>query len=60
MIVEMYQQPGDPSCTNDAIDGNHYGPVIIYMSKVFDATTDTEEGSWFKVAEEGYDVSIQW
>lgn len=30
--VEMHQQPGDRTCTTEAIGGNHDGPVIIYMS----------------------------
>lgn len=29
--VEMHQQPGDRTCTTEAIGGNHDGPVIIYM-----------------------------
>ncbi|KAG8906766.1 hypothetical protein FRC00_012353 [Tulasnella sp. 408] len=29
--VEMHQQPGDRSCSTEAIGGNHDGPVIIYM-----------------------------
>jgi hypothetical protein len=29
--VEMHQQPGDRSCANEAIDGAHYGPTLIYM-----------------------------
>ncbi|KAM3081602.1 hypothetical protein ACMFMG_005054 [Clarireedia jacksonii] len=56
----MHQQPGDRSCANEAIGGNHYGPVIIYMSKVSNAATDTGAGPWFKVSEEGYDVSKKW
>jgi len=56
VTVEMHQQPADRSCANEAIGGNHYGPVIIYMSKVSSATTDAGAGPWFKVAEDGYDV----
>ena len=36
----MHQQPGDRNCANEAIGGAHHGPVIIYMSKVSDATTN--------------------
>ncbi|PGH18728.1 hypothetical protein AJ80_04381 [Polytolypa hystricis UAMH7299] len=54
IAVEMHQQPGDRRCDTEAIGGNHFGPVIIYLSKVSDATTADGSGSWFKVAEEGY------
>lgn len=32
VTVEMHQQPDDRSCANEAIGGNHYGPVIVYMA----------------------------
>ncbi|OCL08623.1 lytic polysaccharide monooxygenase [Glonium stellatum] len=54
LTVEMHQQPGDRSCSNPAIGGNHYGPVMIYMSKVADATTADGSSSWFKVAQDTY------
>ncbi|KAK1756398.1 putative endo-beta-1,4-glucanase [Echria macrotheca] len=59
--VEMHQQPNDRSCTSEAIGGNHFGPVMIYMAKVDDASTvASPEGlSWFKVDEEGYDSSTK-
>lgn len=60
VTVEMHQQPGDRSCANEAIGGAHYGPIILYMSKVSNAATDTGSGSWFKVDQEGYDVTRQW
>lgn len=51
----MHQQPGDRSCSNPAIGGNHYGPVMVYMAKVSDAkTADGSQASFFKVAEDGY------
>ncbi|KAH9882929.1 hypothetical protein J1614_000295 [Plenodomus biglobosus] len=53
LTVEMHAQPGDRKCTQPAIGGNHYGPVLIYMAKVADAKTATS-GSFFKVAEDGY------
>jgi cellulase len=37
--VEMHAQMNDRSCENEAIGGNHFGPVMVYMSKVDDATT---------------------
>ena len=49
----MHAQPGDRSCSQPAIGGNHYGPVLVYMAKVADAKTATS-GSFFKVAEDGY------
>ncbi|POS73051.1 endoglucanase-4 [Diaporthe helianthi] len=55
LTVEMHQQPGDRSCSQPAIGGNHYGPVMVYMAKVSDAkTADTSSASFFKVAEDGY------
>jgi cellulase len=53
LTVEMHAQPGARSCSQPAIGGNHYGPVLIYMAKVADAKTATS-GSFFKVAEDGY------
>ncbi|KAK3368705.1 glycosyl hydrolase family 61-domain-containing protein [Podospora didyma] len=56
--VEMHSQLNDRSCTNQAIGGNHFGPVLVYMSKVDDASTaDGASASWFKVDEFGYDAS---
>ena len=49
----MHAQPGDRSCSNPAIGGAHYGPVLVYMAKVSDATT-ASSASFFKVAEDGY------
>ncbi|KAK4187544.1 glycosyl hydrolase family 61-domain-containing protein [Podospora australis] len=57
-FVEMHAQKNDRSCANEAIGGNHFGPVMVYMSKVSDATkADGSSGSWFKVDEFGYDAS---
>jgi cellulase len=51
----MHQQPNDRGCTTQAIGGNHFGPVMVYMSKVDDATSaDGASASWFKVSEFGY------
>lgn len=56
----MHSQPNDRSCTSQAIGGNHFGPVIVYMAKVADATTASPSGlSWFKVDEEGYDAAAK-
>ncbi|KAF2460497.1 glycoside hydrolase family 61 protein [Lineolata rhizophorae] len=55
LTVEMHQQPGDRNCNNEAIGGQHYGPVMVYMCKVDDATVDDGTGcSWFKVAEDSF------
>ncbi|KAK7704066.1 hypothetical protein SLS57_010655 [Botryosphaeria dothidea] len=54
LTVEMHQQPNDRSCDNEAIGGNHFGPVMIYMSKVADATANVGDGDWFKVAQDTY------
>jgi hypothetical protein len=32
LAAEMHQQPGDRSCSNEAIGGDHYGPTLIYMA----------------------------
>ncbi|KAI0073774.1 glycoside hydrolase family 61 protein [Panus rudis PR-1116 ss-1] len=54
LTVEMHQQPGDRSCSNEAIGGDHYGPINVYMAKVDDATSAVgSEANWFKVAEIG-------
>ncbi|MCJ1324012.1 hypothetical protein MMC10_000674 [Thelotrema lepadinum] len=49
VTVEMHQQPGDRSCANEAIGGDHFGPVHVYMSKVADASTADGSAGWFKV-----------
>ncbi|KAL1838450.1 hypothetical protein VTJ49DRAFT_2647 [Mycothermus thermophilus] len=55
--VEMHAQPNDRSCASEAIGGNHFGPVMVYMAKVDDATrADGASASWFKVDEFGYDA----
>lgn len=52
--VEMHQH-NSRECSTEAIGGNHFGPVLIYMSKVPDATTsDGSSSSWFKVDQFGY------
>ncbi|KAH7913109.1 glycoside hydrolase family 61 protein [Hygrophoropsis aurantiaca] len=54
LTVEMHQQPGDRSCAEEAIGGNHYGPITVYMAKVSDATTAVgSSAAWFKVSEMG-------
>ena len=52
--MEMHQQPGDRACGTQAIGGNHFGPVMVYMSKVDDAAAADGSGDWFKVDEFGY------
>jgi cellulase len=53
----MHAQPGDRSCSNPAIGGNHFGPVMVYMAKVDDAKSASgSSASWFKVDEFGYDA----
>lgn len=49
MTVEMHQQPGDRSCANEAIGGAHYGPVMVYLSKVADASKADGSAGWFKI-----------
>lgn len=46
----MHQQPGDRSCSNEAIGGAHYGPVLVYMAAVADASAaEGSDAAWFKV-----------
>ncbi|KAI1812778.1 carbohydrate-binding module family 1 protein [Poronia punctata] len=50
VTVEMHQQPGDRSCSSEAIGGDHHGPVQVYMAAVSDAASaDPTSASWFKV-----------
>ncbi|KAG8806491.1 hypothetical protein FRC18_006065 [Serendipita sp. 400] len=59
--VEMHQQPGDRSCSNEAIGGNHDGPVIVYMAKVDNAlTASATSARWFKVAQLGLISKDVW
>ncbi|KAL0961419.1 hypothetical protein HGRIS_006365 [Hohenbuehelia grisea] len=54
VTVEMHQQNGDRSCANEAIGGQHYGPMIMYLAKVSDARTAVgSSASWFKINEMG-------
>lgn len=49
----MHQQPNDRSCSNEAIGGSHYGPVIVYMASVADASSaEGSDAAWFKVFED--------
>ncbi|KAI8623551.1 fungal cellulose binding domain-containing protein [Xylariaceae sp. FL1651] len=49
VTVEMHAQPGDRSCSNEAIGGAHYGPVNVYLSQVSDSSTADGSGSWYKI-----------
>ncbi|KAF2645727.1 hypothetical protein P280DRAFT_532065 [Massarina eburnea CBS 473.64] len=48
VTIEMHQH-NSRGCTEEAIGGAHYGPVLAYMSKVDDAATADGSSSWFKV-----------
>ncbi|KAK3681653.1 glycoside hydrolase family 61 protein [Podospora appendiculata] len=54
VTVEMHQQPNARNCTIEAIGGAHYGPVMVYMSKVSDATTADGSTGWFKVFQDSW------
>ncbi|TVY93875.1 putative endo-beta-1,4-glucanase D, partial [Lachnellula willkommii] len=46
------------SGSDDVIDASHKGPVMAYLKKVSDATSDTGIGDgWFKISEAGLDVA---
>lgn len=49
VTVEMHQQPGDRSCSNEAIGGAHWGPVQVYLTKVPDSATADGSTGWFKI-----------
>jgi len=59
ITVEMHQQNGQRDCSQEGIGGNHFGPVMVYLSKVSDASTDTGSGKWFKIFELGYDAATK-
>ncbi|EGX50455.1 hypothetical protein AOL_s00076g5 [Orbilia oligospora ATCC 24927] len=54
VIVEMHAQFNDRNCANEAIGGQHYGPVIVYITKVDDSSRDSGDGLWYKVYENGW------
>ncbi|PKS10976.1 hypothetical protein jhhlp_002735 [Lomentospora prolificans] len=54
VTVEMHQQPGDRSCGQEAIGGAHYGPVMVYLSKVDDAQTADGSAEFFKIFQNGW------
>jgi cellulase len=54
VTVEMHQQPNDRSCSNEAIGGNHYGPVMVYLSKVDNAATADGSAGWYKIYEDSW------
>ncbi|KAK1624729.1 fungal cellulose binding domain-containing protein [Colletotrichum phormii] len=54
VTIEMHQQNGDRSCNNEAIGGAHYGPVIVYLSKVDNAATADGSSGWFKIFQDGW------
>ncbi|KAI2629304.1 lytic polysaccharide monooxygenase [Hypomontagnella submonticulosa] len=50
VTVEIHQQPGDRTCSAEAIGGAHYGPVQVYMASVSDAASASgSSASWFKI-----------
>lgn len=49
VTIEMHQQPNDRSCSNEAIGGAHYGPVLVYMSKVTNSATADGSTPFFKI-----------
>ncbi|KAK1756292.1 glycosyl hydrolase family 61-domain-containing protein [Echria macrotheca] len=54
VTVEMHQQNGDRSCSSEAIGGAHYGPVMVYMTKVSDAATADGSTGWFKIFQDSW------
>ncbi|KAH8103861.1 glycosyl hydrolase family 61-domain-containing protein [Cristinia sonorae] len=61
VTVEMHQQPGDRSCSTEAIGGNHDGPVIVYMARVDNAATAVgSNANWFKIGQTGLVSTDYW
>jgi cellulase len=48
VTVEMHQH-NSRGCTEEAIGGAHYGPVMVYLSKVASAATADGKDGWFKI-----------
>src|SRR3569833_343298 len=48
------QQSGARGCGSEAIGGQHYGPVIAYLSKVADLATADGSAGWFKIYQNGW------
>lgn len=53
VTVEMHQH-NSRSCTEEAIGGAHYGPVLAYLSKVDDARTADGSSGFFKIYENSW------
>ncbi|PKS07379.1 hypothetical protein jhhlp_005981 [Lomentospora prolificans] len=58
IAVEMHEH-NDRDCGSPAIGGNHFGPVMVYLSKVDDATTADGSSDFFKIGEFGYDAATK-
>jgi len=55
VTIEVHQQNGERSCGTLAIGGSHWGPIIVYLSKVSDSSTaNPASGGWFKIFEDGW------
>jgi cellulase len=53
VTVEMHQHDSR-SCSEEAIGGAHYGPVLAYLSKVSDASSADGSSSFFKIYEDSW------
>ncbi|KAM0160986.1 hypothetical protein ACHAPG_002745 [Botrytis cinerea] len=62
-VNAIWRHTLDSTPANDAtyvLDPSHLGPVMAYMKKVTDATTDVGYGpGWFKISEQGLNVATQ-
>jgi lytic cellulose monooxygenase (C1-hydroxylating) len=51
----------NPQSANEAIGGNHDGPVIVYLAKVDDVkTTSPQSAGWFKIGQTGLVKTDYW
>lgn len=53
-LHNLCKQHDQRGCGEEAIGGDHYGPVMVYMSKVEDAATADGSSGWFKVYEDSW------
>ncbi|KAI1073526.1 glycosyl hydrolase family 61-domain-containing protein [Whalleya microplaca] len=58
ITVEMHQHDSR-DCSEQAVGGNHFGPVMVYLSKVSDAAAADGSDSWSKIFESGYDSATK-
>jgi hypothetical protein len=57
-LFPIDRNPEDCEWGDEAISGTHHGPLIYHLAKVDDAaTTNTTGLNWFKIGQDGLDLS---